>query len=176
MAARGQCFLMMHDWNKVTGTAYVTAGVGYGKTPLAAFDAAEVAAKITATNAIRVTSFVPPGWTIVTDTHRLETLSDKGAFLPMAYQFECSDSQKVAASLVIGRNADDKQASIIMEHAQAGIDPDALRAIARDSVTEVFATRDWKIKEYVEIAVGGAPKDGLYVGVIVAVLFFPAQA
>lgn len=164
----------MHDWNKNTGTAYITAGVGYGNTPLAAFDAAEVAAKITATNAIRVTSFVPPGWTIVADTTDLAALSDGGAFLPMAYQFECSNSESVAASLVIGRNADPTRASIIMEHAQVGIDPEALRVIARDSVTEVFDGRDWKIKEYVEIAVGGEPKEGLYVGAIVAVLFFPA--
>lgn len=163
----------MHDWNKVTGTAYVTAGVGYGKTPLAAFDAAEVAAKIVATNAIRVTSFVPPGWRISMNTDRLETLSDKGAFLPMAYQFECSDSRKVAASLVIGRNANDAQASIIMEHAQVGIDPDALQTIARDSVKEVFDGRGWEIKEYIDIAVGGEPKEGFYVGAIVAALFFP---
>ncbi len=165
----------MHNWNKVTGTAYITAGVGYGKTPLAAFDAAEVSAKIIATNAIRVTSFVPPGWNIVSDTTDLAGLSDKGAFLPMAYQFECSDTQSVAASLVIGRNADDKQASIIMEHAQLGIEPEALRAIAHDSVTEVFDGRGWKIKEYVEIAVGGKPKDGMFVGAIVAVLFFPNE-
>lgn len=163
----------MHNWNKTIGTAYVTAGVGYGETPLAAFDAAEVAANIMATNAIRVTSFVPPGWSIVRADKGLAAISDKGAFLPMAYQFECSKHDKVAASLVIGRNADESQASIIMEHAQLGIDPEELKLIAHDSVTEVFDGRGWKIREYVEIAVGGEPKDGLYVGAIVAVLFFP---
>jgi len=37
------------------------------------------------------------------------------SFLAHAYQFECSQPTKVAAALVIGCNADEKQASIIME-------------------------------------------------------------
>lgn len=163
----------MHNWNAMKGKAYVTSGVGYGTTPLAAFDAAEVQAKIMATNAIRVTSFVPPHWEVVTNNAGLERLSDKGAFLPMAYQFEASNTECVAASLVIGRNADIEQASIIMEHAQVGITPDELLKIAKDSVKEVFDIRGWKTKELVEVAVGGEPKDGMYVGALVAVLFFP---
>ena len=163
----------MHNWNSTKGKAYVTSGIGYGTTPLAAFDAAEVQAKIMATNAIRVTSFVPPHWEIVTDNAKLEKLSDKGAFLPMAYQFEASDKEHVAASLVIGRNADEKQASIIMEHAQVEVSADELLRIAKESVKEVFDIRGWNIKELIEVAVEGEPKNGLYVGALVAVLFFP---
>lgn len=155
------------------GKVYVTSGVGYGTTPLAAFDAAEVQAKIMATNAIRVTSFVPPHWDIITNNEGLEKVSDKAAFLPMAYQFEASNSDRVAASLVIGRNADEEQASIIMEHAQVGILPEDLLNIAKNSVQEVFDIRGWKTKELVEVAVGGQPKEGMYVGALVAVLFFP---
>lgn len=165
----------MHSWNAMKGKAYVTSGVGYGTTPLAAFDAAEVQAKIMATNAIRVTSFVPPHWEIITNNAELEKLSDKGAFLPMAYQFEASNTERVAASLVIGRNADIEQASIIMEHAQVGITPSELLTIAKDSVKEVFDIRGWQTKELVEVAVGGEPKDGMYVGALVAVLFFPEE-
>lgn len=163
----------MHNWNAMKGKAYVTSGIGYGRTPLAAFDAAEVAANIIATNAIRVTSFVPPHWEITTDNSELGLLSDKGAFLPMAYQFEVSKTDRVAASLVIGKNTDKDQASIIMEHAQVSITPNELLKIAKESVNEVFDIRGWKTKELVEIAVGGEPRDGLYVGALVAVLFFP---
>ncbi len=166
----------MHTWNQQQGCVYLTAGTGYGKTPLAAFDVCEVNAKIIATNAIRVTSFVPPGWRIELNNNHLAQLSDKGAFLPMAYQFESSDRELVSAALVIGKNADPEQASIIMEYAQIGVDSSSLLKTAMSSIDEVFAIRGWKVGEYLPISVECRPKDGMHAGAFVAALYFPDSA
>lgn len=163
----------MHSWNQGKGTVYVTSGVGYGTTALAAFDAAELDARIMATNAIRVTSFVPPGWNISKDKKILAEKSGKGAFLPMAYQYSVSNTERATSALVIGVNEDPMQASIIMEHAEIGIDQAKLLTIAKESSQEVFGFRKWKVKEYVEAVASGEPKDGLHVCALVAALYFP---
>ncbi len=165
----------MHSWHTRKGTVFVTSGVGYGKTSLSAFDAAELDAKIHATNAIRVTSFVPPHWSISKQQDRLATMSGKGAFLPMAYQYAISVKESVAACLVIGINADLEQASIIMEHAETGMEPEALQQIAQESVCEVFRFRGWTIADFVKSEAFGKPKDGLFVCALVAALYFPGE-
>ncbi len=107
----------MYDWHKRTGRAVVTSGIGYGKTELSAFDAAELDANIMSTNAVRVSSFVPPNWQIINCREELGKCTDNGAFLPMAYAYAVSKRSSVAASLLIGINKDTTKASIIMEHA-----------------------------------------------------------
>lgn len=163
----------MHSWNQGKGTVYVTSGVGYGTTSLAAFDAAELDARIMATNAIRVTSFVPPHWSISKDKKILEQKSGNGAFLPMAYQYAVSRADKVTSALVIGVNENSERPSIIMEHAEVGMDQEKLLSIAKESSQEVFGFRNWKVKEYIEAVASGEPKDGLYVCALVAALYFP---
>lgn len=164
---------VMHSWHRNGGTVFVTAGTGYGKTALSAFDAAELNAKILATNAIRVTSFVPPGWTIVRDGTALAAASGDGAFLPMAYQYAVSHTERVAACLMIGVNADHHRASIVMEHAETGIDPQTLRSTAKESVEEVFHARGWKIADFVVADAYGEPRDGLFVCALVAAIYVP---
>lgn len=163
----------MHTWHRNGGTVFVTAGMGYGKTALSAFDAAELDAKILATNAIRVTSFVPPGWTIVRDGAALAAASADGAFLPMAYQYAVSRTERVAACLMIGVNADRHRASIVMEHAETAIDPQMLQDTAKESVEEVFRARKWKIADIVMADAHGEPRDGLYVCALVAAIYVP---
>lgn len=163
----------MHNWNAMKGKVYVTSGVGYSTTPLAAFDAAEVQAKIMAINAIRVIAFVPPHWEIVTNNAELEKLSGKGAFLPMAYQYAVSKTERATSALVIGVNENPEHASIIMEHGEIGMHQDKLLVIAKESIQEVFGFRNWKVKEYVETTASAEPKDGQYVCVLVAALYFP---
>lgn len=163
----------MHSWHQHKGSVIVTSGIGYGKTSLSAFDAAELDAKIQATNAIRVTSFVPPHWSISMNKDPLAMKSGKGTFLPMAYQYAVSNSESVAACLVIGVNADHDQASIIMEHAETGASPEDLQKVAQESVCEVFRFRGWTIADFVKTAASGEPKSGLYVCALVAALYFP---
>lgn len=161
----------MFDWHKKTGTAYVTSGIGYGKTALAAFDAAELDANILATNAVKVSSFVPAEWRIVNDREALKPLTGDGAFLPVAYASAVSSNASVAASLLIGINRDITKASIITEHADENISGDQSLEQSRTCMQETFAARDWEIERIEEVVVEAAPKDGLHVCALVAVVF-----
>ena len=74
--------MWMHNWHKRFGTVYMTSGVGYGKSELSAFDAAEIDANIVCANAVKVSSFIPPTWRIVNSKDDLLRLTDYGALLP----------------------------------------------------------------------------------------------
>lgn len=161
----------MFDWHRAAGTAYLTSGIGYGRAELSAFDAAELDANIRAANAVKASSFVPPGWRIVNGKAGLEAFTDRGVFLPMAYAYAASRGRNVAASVAIGVNKDATRASIIMEH--AGEDRTASQSLALSTgcVQEAFAARGWEPGRIEEVAVAGAPRDGRYVCVLVAVVF-----
>ncbi len=165
----------MHNWNKKSGRAYVTSGIGYGKTKLAAFDRAELNANIISTNAIKVSSFIPPNWEIIKDSKGLKKLSDRGVFLPMAYAFEISKDEKVSASVIIGINKDKSKASIIAEHAYVGISKEESLKDSESCLKETFLFRNWQLDRMEKIAVEAEPKDGFYVCALVAVLFFPNE-
>tara|TARA_Y100000310_G_scaffold114865_1_gene113400 strand:- start:213 stop:713 length:501 start_codon:yes stop_codon:yes gene_type:complete len=163
----------MHNWNKKSGKAYITSGIGYGKTKLAAFDKAELDANIMSTNAIKVSSFVPPNWKIIKDNKDLKKLSDDGAFLPMAYAYEISNTEKVSASVIIGTNKDKSKASIITEHADIGISKEESLKDSESCLKEAFSFRNWRLDKMEKVATEAEPKDSLYVCALVAVLFFP---
>ncbi len=158
---------------KKTGKAYITSGVGCGKTRLAAFDKAELDACIISTNAIKVSSFVPPNWEIVDDRQTLKTITDAGAFLPMAYAFETSKDKNVSASVIIGLNKDKSKASIITEHAEVGTNKERSLRDSESSLKQAFEFRNWELDNIVKVAVEAEPKNGLYACALVAVLFFP---
>lgn len=166
----------MYHWHRMTGTAFVTCGTGHAKGPLSAFDAAELDANIIAANAVKASSFVPPHWRIVNDKAPLKALTGKGIFLPMAYACAVSNSARVAASAVIGVNADEAEASVIMEHGDVNITAAQARAHSAGDVEQACAARGWAINRLEEVAVEGAPHDGLYVCALVAVVFVPADA
>lgn len=165
--------LIMREWHKKSGKAYLTYGVGYGKTELAAFDAAELDAGIMATNAIRVTSFVPPNWEIISDKDAIKKLTGQGRFLPMAYAFAASKNEVVSAALAIAVNKNNNEASIITEHAEKGIGKGACLATTVECVQETFKFRNWEYAKIEKAATEAAPRDGLYACALVAVLFFP---
>lgn len=163
----------MYNLNKKIGKAYITSGVGYGKTKLAAFDKAKLDAHIISTNAIKVSSFIPPNWKIIDDKETLKKLTDDGVFLPMAYVFETSKDKKVSASVVIGLNKDKSKASVITEHADIGVSKEQSLLDSESCLKESFKFRGWELDGMKKIAVEAKPKNGLYACVSVAVLFFP---
>jgi pyruvoyl-dependent arginine decarboxylase len=165
----------MYDWHKTTGRAYLTSGIGYGKTGLSAFDAAERDANIISTNAVKVSSFVPPNWRIVESKEELGNFTDNGAFLPMAYAHAVSNRSKVAASLVIGINKDTTKASIIIEHADVNMTQKQSLEQSTSCLEEIFSSRGWKVDRLEKVAVEAAPKDSLYVCVLVAVVLLADQ-
>lgn len=161
----------MYDWHRGNGRAYITSGIGYGKTELAAFDAAERQANILAANAVRVSSFVPPGWQVLHSREELGRYTDNGVFLPMAYAHAVSNSSSVAASLLVGLNRDRRKASMIIEHADVNITEDQSLAQSMCCLEEAFACRNWAFNRLEKAAVEGTPRQGLYVCALVAVVF-----
>ncbi len=161
----------MYDWHKKTGRAYVTSGIGYGKTELAAFDAAEQDANILSTNAVKVSSFVPPNWQIINSKEDLLKFTDNGAFLPMAYAYAVANKSNVSASVLIGINKDATKASIIIEHADVNVTREQSLEQSASCIDEAFCSRGWEIDKLEKIAVEAAPRDNLYVCVLVAVVF-----
>ena len=161
----------MYDWHKRTGRAYVTSGTGYGKTELSAFDAAELNANIISTNAVKVSSFIPPNWQIVNSKEELGRITDNGAFLPMAYAYAVSDRSSMAASLLIGINKDTTKASIIVEHADVNVTTEQSLEQSEICIEEAFGSRGWEIDRLEKVTVEAAPRDSLYACVLVAVVF-----
>jgi len=166
----------MYDWHKTAGKAYVTSGIGYGKTELSAFDAAEINANIMSTNAVKVSSFIPPNWQIVNSKEEIGKFTDNGAFLPMAYAHAVSNERNVAASIVIGINKDTTKASIISEHADLNVTREQSLEQSTSCLEEVFGSRGWEIERVEKVAVEAVPRDSLYVCVLVAVVFLIDQA
>jgi arginine decarboxylase len=161
----------MYDWHKRTGRAYVTSGTGYGKTELSAFDAAELNANIISTNAVKVSSFVPPNWQIVKSKEELGRFTDDGAFLPMAYAYAVSNKGSVAASLLIGINKDTTKASIIVEHADVNVTTEQSLEQSEICIQEAFGSRGWEINRFEKLTVEAVSRDSLYACALVAVVF-----
>lgn len=163
---------LMHEWHKGKGKAYITAGTGQGKTPLAAFDFAELDANITATNAIPVTSFIPPTWEVRMAGEELREKTNKGRFIPMAFEYETSKLETVSSAVAVGIPEDD-HAGIFMEYSEKGMGAKELEERAIKSVREVFSFRNWRAKEIISKSVEERPKRNTYACSLVSILFFP---
>ena len=161
----------MRNWHEKTGTAYVTSGIGYGRTKLSAFDAAELDANILSTNAVKVSSFIPPNWQVVNNKDELAQFTDNGVFLPVAYANVVSNKQKVAASLLIGVNKDITKASIITEHADVNITKEYSLEQSEKCLEDAFNSRCWDIDRLYKISVEATPKNDQYVCALVGVVF-----
>ena len=163
----------MKDWHKKKGTCFITSGTGYGSTELAAFDAAELDAGIIAVNAIKVTSFIPPGWKVSTDEKKFKRFLDKGQFQMMVYSFSASKTKKAFAALAMGVPKDKSKSCILMEHNQVGGSLKGIRSAVISQAEEVFSFRKWKLKEIREFIAEAKPKKGKVAGALVAVVYFP---
>ena len=167
----------MHNWHEKTGRAYVTSGIGYGRTKLSAFDAAELDANIMSTNAVKVSSFIPPNWQVVNNKDELGQYTNNGVFLPMAYAHVESNKSKVAASILIGINKDITKASIITEHADVNITKEYSLEQSEKCLEDTFSSRCWGVDRLYKISVeAAAPKNDLFVCALVAVVFLVNQA
>ncbi len=163
--------MCLHDWHQRSGAVYMTSGVGYGKSKLSAFDAAEIDANILCANAVRVSSFIPPNWHIFNSKTPLLTLTDSGVFLPMAYAHAVANDIKVAAAMAIGINADGTKASIIAEHADINSTRDESLNISEIALEEAFANRSWRIDRVEKIGAEAVAKKGLFACALVAAVF-----
>lgn len=158
----------MYDWHKKTGKAFLTSGIGYGKTELSAFDAAERDANIVAANAIKASSFIPPHWQIVDSKEQLASHTDNGVFLPMAYAFAASNTHNVAASLLVGINRNKSEASIIIEHGDVNFTKQRSLEKSMVCLEDIYRSRGWAFASVEQIAVEGAPRQNQYVCALVA--------
>ena len=164
--------LCIQNGHQRSGTVYMTSGVGYGKSELSAFDAAEIDANIMCANAIRVSSFIPPNWHVVNSKKHLLRLTDSGVFLPMAYAHAVSNKSKVAAAMAIGVNADARKASIIGEYADVKSTREESVNESEISLREAFANRKWSINRVETTGVEGDAREGMFACALVAAVFF----
>jgi len=165
----------MLEWHTDKGEAYVVTGTGQGKTPLAAFDFAELDCGIIATNAIPVTSFVPPTWDLKYDKEELKKKTKKGRFIPMAFKYETSNVEPVAASVSVGLSEDEENPGIFMEYADTGKGAKEIEKTGERSVKEVFSFRNWQVKDIISKSAETRPKRNTYACALAAVLFFPEE-
>jgi pyruvoyl-dependent arginine decarboxylase len=163
--------------NVKRGVVVPFASAGYGRDKLSAFDAAEVAAGITALNAVRVTSFVPVGWRVDESDDLLKRVN-KGEFLHMAYRYACSGEDVVSAALAIGQNENSDKPGIIMEYATES-DLQALEEMATSAVREAFDRRKdvgWELRDYILTkSISVRPREGFVGCALVGALYFPSE-
>jgi pyruvoyl-dependent arginine decarboxylase (PvlArgDC) len=93
----------------------------------------------------------------------------------MAYAYAVSNKSNVAASLLIGINKDTTKASIIVEHADENITSQQSLEYSTNCIEEAFGSRGWEIDRLEKATIEGAPREGLYVCALVAVVFYVDQ-
>ena len=81
----------------------------------------------------------------------------------------------MAASLVIGINKDATKASIIVEHADVNVTREQSLEQSANCIEEVFGSRGWEMDRLEKVAVEAAPRESLYVCVLVAVVLLADQ-
>lgn len=164
------CMLRIH---KARGTAVVTAGKGLGSSSLSAFDSAELDANIFALNAVKFSSFVPPGWGVSMDKELLSEHTHSGRCLPMAYEYACSSTDVVSAAVAIGVPRDKANPCIIMEYSSNRLTGQELAEQAEAAVKEVFGFRKWELKKVVKKSVEAVPKKSQHACALAVVVFLP---
>ena len=155
------------------GVAVVTVGKGMGSNHLSAFDNAELSANILALNAVKFSSFIPPGWVISTDKFLLSEHTHSGKCLPMAYEFAHSTTNVVSAVVVVGVPKNKTKPCIIMEYSSKKLTKEELVEKAIEGVREVFSFRGWELEKIVTKAVEVVPKKNQYACALAAVVFIP---
>ncbi|MFA0776005.1 MAG: hypothetical protein THHGLFOP_001532 [Candidatus Fervidibacter sp.] len=126
---------------------YLVAGKAEGATPLNAFDNALLTAGIGDVNLIKVSSIVPPGAEVLTETPNLP----RGALVPCVYAERTSETpgERIAVALAVGL-ADDGF-GIVME--SEGATAEEARARAMEMVAEAFQVRRLPLRRTLSIAV-----------------------
>jgi len=157
------------------GTAVVTAGVGYGRTRLAAFDSAELNANINALNAVKFSSFIPAKWGVSFDKELLHPHTSGGRCLPMAYEYESSATRLSAAAISIGVPEDKDKPCIVMEHTSSDLTAKELEKEGGKSVKDAFRFRKWELKEILSKSVEILPKKNKFGCALVAVVYLPKK-
>ena len=156
------------------GTAIITAGIGYGKSRLDAFDRAELDANINAVNAVKFSSFIPPKWEISFDKEILDK-NMCGRCLPMAYEYKSSATGLSAAAISVGVPKDKEKPCIVMEHTSSNLTAKELEKETEKSVREVFRFRKWALKKTLSKSVEILPKKNKFGCALVAVVYLPEK-
>lgn len=126
---------------------YLVAGKAEGGTPLNAFDNALLAAGIGDVNLVKVSSIVPPGAEVVTETPNLP----RGALVPCVYAERTSETpgERIAVALAVGL-ADDGF-GVVME--SEGTTADEAKERAQQMVVEAFQARQLPLRRTLAVAV-----------------------
>ncbi|MFW5903064.1 MAG: pyruvoyl-dependent arginine decarboxylase, partial [archaeon] len=116
--------------------------------------------------------FIPPTWEVRMAGEELREKTNKGRFIPMAFEYETSKLETVSSAVAVGIPEDD-HAGIFMEYSEKGMGAKELEERAIKSVREVFSFRNWRAKEIISKSVEERPKRNTYACSLVAILFFP---
>lgn len=140
--------------SRVPSKAVITAGKGYGRSALNAFDSALLDAGIGDLNLIRVSSILPPGAEIIDLRENSKAMQlALGAIVPVVYSYTSSDRDKtnIASAISIGipRNLDDS--GVIFEASILGTASEATQA-AETMVVEAFQARRKELGNIVSAA------------------------
>jgi len=127
---------------------YLTAGAAEGYTPLNAFDAALLAAKVGDVNLVKLSSILPPSCRIV-EPWALEP----GSLTPVAYASITSHlpGETVAAAVACGVPVDPTLPGVIMEYSARGSAQGA-EEIVREMARQAFEVRGRELKEILSIS------------------------
>lgn len=130
-----------------TSRLYLVVGKAEGTTPLNAFDNALLAAGIGDVNLIKVSSIVPPGAEVVTETPILP----RGALVPCVYAERTSEKpgERIAVALAVGL-ADDGF-GVVME--SEGATAEEAKERASQMVMEAFRVRHLTLQRTLVVAV-----------------------
>lgn len=128
---------------------YLTAGAAEGYTPLNAFDAALLAAKVGDVNLVKLSSILPPSCLHLPDGWALEP----GSLTPVAYASITSHlpGETIAAAVACGVPVDPTLPGVIMEYSARGSAQSA-EEIVREMARQAFEVRGRELKEILSIS------------------------
>lgn len=132
------------------GKFFLTAGSAEGYTPLNAFDAALLQAKVGDVNLLKLSSILPPGCHYCEHPFELSP----GALTPVAYASISSHlpGEMIAAAVACAVPKDPALPGVIMEYSARGGAENA-EAIVREMARQAFEVREREIGELLSTSV-----------------------
>jgi len=128
---------------------FLTAGSAEGYTPLNAFDAALLDARVGDVNLVKLSSILPPGC-----RHVERIVLEPGSLTPVAYASITSHlpGETIAAAVACGVPADPDQPGVIMEYSARGSAHSA-EEIVREMAKQAFDVRKRELKEILSVSI-----------------------
>lgn len=134
--------------------AFLAAGVGHARHPLAAFDAALRDAGVSQLNLVPVSSVFPPACDLVSREEGLKHLPPGSvAFCVIARHESSVPGTRAAAAIGLARPADRSQYGYLAEHHMEGQGEDEARNFAEKLAIELLAAKLGVPRETVQTAI-----------------------